>query len=147
MVPRAFWGASGKIWSRTSPRAEGAAVDNAVDEVLDEAVDDAGALGAFADENVPVRTEAGVGATGGGSWGAGAVFFSAGAFNVFCGPDGFGDGGVARRAGGSTAFGGAAAAGAEAVEAEEEESERWPRIFGSAKMATITRRTAATGTT
>ena len=103
-------------------------------------------LGAFADEKVSVRTEAGVGAAGGGSCGVGAVFFSAAGFTAFCGADGFGDGGVARRAGGSTAVD-EAAAGAVAVEAEEEESERWPRIFGSAKIATITRRAAATGTT
>ena len=142
MVSRAFWGASGRIWSRTSPRAEGDAVEDTVDE--------AGALGASADEKVSVRTEAGVGAAGGGVCGVGAGFFSGAAFNDFCGADGFGDGGVAaRRAGGEAGVADDSdevEAGA-AVEAEEEESERWPRIFGSAKMATITRRAAATGTT
>src|SRR5712692_6704855 len=133
MVPRAFAEASGKICSRTSPRAG----------------DEAEALGAFADGNVSVRTEAVVGAVTGELCGCAAVFFSAAAFSEFCVADvadGFGVGGVSRPAGRSAGFC-CAAGGAEAVAAVDEESERWPRIFGSARMATITKSPAATGTT
>src|SRR6266852_3676518 len=130
MVARAFAETSGKTWSRTSPRAG----------------DDAEVLGAFAGGNVSVRTEAGVGAATGELCGGGGVFFPAAVFSEFCDADVFGAGRVSRRAGGSTGFC-CSAAGAEAVEADEEESDRWPRILGNAKMATRTRRTAATGTT
>src|SRR5713226_4907238 len=133
MVARAFAETSGKICSRTSPRAGEAAE----------------ALGAFADGSVPVRTEAGDGVATGELCGWATVFFSAAAFSEFCVADvadGFGAGGVSRRTGSSTGFGWAAG-GADAVAAVDEESERWPRIFGSARMATITRSAAATGTT
>src|SRR2546421_8760579 len=65
MVARAFSETSGKIWSRTSPRAE----------------DEAEALGAFADGKTSVRTAAGVGVASGelGGWAAG--FFSAAVFS------------------------------------------------------------------
>ena len=141
MVARAFAEASGKIWSRTSPRAE----------------DETGVLGAFADGNVSVRTEAGIGAAADEGFGCAAgevlggapVFFSAAAFSEFCfaeGADGFGGGGISRCEGCSTSFGGAAT-GAEDAEAEDEESGRWPRIFGSTMTATIIRSTAPAGTT
>src|SRR5260370_41877436 len=92
MVARALSEASGKICSRTSPRAE----------------EDAEALGAFsdgadgADESVSVRTEAGVGAATGELCGWAAVFFSAAGFNqvfVAGGPDGLPSPGHSRRAG------------------------------------------------
>src|SRR6266852_1619542 len=132
MVARAFAETSGKIWSRTSPRAG----------------DDAEVLGAFAGGNVSVRTEAGVGAATGEVCGCAAAFFPA-VFSEFCdagGADFFGAGGLARCAGCSTGFG-CAEVEADVAEADDEESERWPRIFGNAKMATRTRSTAATGTT
>src|SRR6266851_3634715 len=133
MVARAFSETSGKICSRTSPRAE----------------DDAEALGAFADGKVSVRTAARAGAATGELSGCATGFFSAAAVSEFCvavDADGFGADGASRRAGCSIGFG-CAAGGAEAVEEGEEASERWPRIFGSAKIATITRIAAATGTT
>src|SRR5439155_731642 len=77
--------------------------------------------------------------------GSAAGFFSAAAFSEFCtaaGADGFGAGGVSRRVGFSTESGRAAGCTA-AVAADDEESERWPRIFGSATTATITRKAAA----
>src|SRR6267143_1518825 len=129
MVARAFSETSGKISSRTSPRSE----------------DDAEALGAFADGNVSVRTEAGVGAASAELSGSAARFFWA-VFSESRVADGSEAARVSRRAGCSIASG-CAAGWAEAVEADDEPSERWPRIFGSAKMATITRSTAATGTT
>src|SRR5258708_27346176 len=67
MVARAFSETSGKISSRTSPRSE----------------DDAEALGAFADGNVSVRTEAGVGAASAELSGSAARFFSAGFQGAF----------------------------------------------------------------
>src|SRR6267378_559785 len=132
MVARAFSETSGKISSRTSPRSG----------------DDAEALGAFADGNVPVRTEAGVGAASAELSGSAARFFSAvfSESRVVDVADGSEAARVSRRAG-SSIVSGCPAGGAEAVEADDEASERWPRIFGSAKMATITRSTAATGTT
>ena len=96
-----------------------------------------------------MRTEAGVGAVTGELCGGAAVFFSAAAFNEFCLPDaadGFGVGGVSRRAGGSAGFC-CAADGADAVEVGDEELGRRLRIFGSARIATITRSAAARGTT
>src|SRR5258708_24433616 len=92
MVARAFAETSGKPCSRTSPRAG----------------DDAKALGAFADGNVPVRTEAGVGAATGELCGCAVGFFSAAVFSEFCvadGADGFEAGGISRRAGCSIGFG------------------------------------------
>src|SRR5260370_6291688 len=92
MVARALSEASGKICSRTSPRAE----------------EDAEALGAFsdgadgADGSVSVRTEAGVGAATGELSGFAAFFFSAAAFSAFCvagGAGGFGAAGRSRPAG------------------------------------------------
>src|SRR5260370_1551886 len=132
MVARAFSETSGKTCSRTSARAG----------------DDAGTLGALAAGNVSVRAEAGVGVATGELCGCATGFFSAAACREFCvaaGEDGFGADAVWRRAGCSTRFG-CAAGGAEACEADDEESERWPRIFGSAMMATIIRSTAAAGT-
>src|SRR6266702_1675831 len=97
IVARALSEASGKICSRTSPRAE----------------EDADALGAFSDgadgagASVPVPTEAGVGAATGELSGFAGFFFSAAAFSEFCvagGADGFGAAGLSRRAGCSTGF-------------------------------------------
>src|SRR5260370_16551246 len=97
MVARALSEASGKICSRTSPRAE----------------EDAEALGAFsdgadgADGSVSVRTEAGVGAATGELSGFAPFFFSAAAFSAFFvagGADGFGAAGLSRRARSSTGF-------------------------------------------
>src|ERR1700674_4004969 len=134
MVARAFSETSGKISSRTSPRSEV----------------DAEALGAFADGNVSVRTEAELGAASASAelCGSAARFFSAvfSESRVADVADGSEAAWLSRRAGCSVGFG-CAAGGAEAVEAGDEASERWPRIFGSAKMPTITRSTAATGTT
>src|SRR5216684_767309 len=133
MVARAFAETSGKTWSRTSPRARA----------------DAEVLGAFAGGNVLVRTEAGVGVATCEVCGCAAVFFPAAVFSEFCvagGADFFGAGVVSRRAGCSTGICWAAV-GADVAEVDDEESDRWPRIFGNAKMATRTRRTAATGTT
>src|SRR5258708_22818645 len=122
MVARALSEASGKICSRTSPRAE----------------EDAEALGAFsdgadgADESVSVRTEAGVGAATGELCGCAAFFFSAAAFHAVCvagGARGFAAAGLSRRAGCSTGFvsaGGCAAA----VAQDHAESGRVPRDFG-----------------
>src|SRR5260370_33608101 len=95
MVARALSEASGKICSRTSPRAE----------------EDAEALGAFsdgadgADGSVSVHTEAGVGAATGELSGFAAFFFSADAFSAFCvagGADGFAASGLSRRPGRAT---------------------------------------------
>src|SRR6266851_4077470 len=133
MVARAFSETSGKICSRTSPRAE----------------EDAGVLGAFAEGKVSVRTAARAGVATGELSGCGTGFFSAAAVSESCVADvadGLGPDGVSRRAGCSIGFG-CAAGGAAAVEEGEEASERWPRIFGSAKIATITRNAAARGTT
>src|SRR5437667_7025107 len=133
MVARALPEASGRICSSTSPR-EG---------------DDAELLGAFADGNVSVRTAAGVGVVTAEPRGSGAALFTAAALSEFCvaaGGDGFGAGAVSRRAGFSTGSGCTSGCTA-AVAADDEESERWPRIFGSAKAATIIRSPAAKGTT
>src|SRR6266481_4673505 len=133
MVARAFAEALGKIWSRTSPR---------------EGEDDV-ARGALADGNVSVRTEAVVGVAPLGLDSGAAGFFSAALFSELCladGADGFEAGAISRRVGWSTAFGCSAAVAAE-VEADDEESGRWPRIFGSARRATMTKSPAATGTT
>src|SRR5205807_5098975 len=134
-VASAFSEASGKTCSRTSARAE----------------DDPEWLGALADGNVSVRTVAdvGVGVMTAELRGSAVRFFSAAAFSEFCtaaGADGFGAGGVSRRVGFSTESGRAAGCTA-AVAADDEESERWPRIFGIATTATITRTAAAAGTT
>src|SRR2546421_10869177 len=99
MVARAFSETSGKIWSRTSPRAE----------------DEAEALGAFADGKTSVRTAAGVGVASGelGGWAAG--FFSAAVFSelrVAAGGGGFDSGGGLRNGRGSAQFGGAPGWGA-----------------------------------
>src|SRR6266849_1085992 len=133
MVARAVGEASGKIWSRTSPRAGG----------------DVEPLGAFADGIVSVRTEAGTGVVTGELCGGAEGFFSAAVFTEFCladGTGGFAADAVPRRAGCSTGFGCSAGTAAD-VEADDEESERWPRILGSARMATMTNSPAATGTT
>jgi hypothetical protein len=119
-------------------------------------------IGAFADGNVSVRTEAGIGAATGELFGCATEelgggdtgFFSAAAFSESgfadgasgFGADGFGAGEISRREGCSASFGGAAA-GAEEAEADDEESGRRLRIFGSAMTATMTRSTAAAGTT
>src|SRR5260370_23865797 len=71
MVASAPGEASGKIWSRTSPRSE----------------DDAEALGAFAEGNVSVRTAATSDAGTGEFCGCVAVFFSAAAFSALRAPD------------------------------------------------------------
>src|SRR5258708_37284572 len=133
MVARAFSETSGKICSRTSPRAE----------------EDAVVLGAFAEGKVSVRTAARAGVATGELSGCGTGFFSAAAVSEVCvavDADGLGADGVSRRAGCSIGSG-CAAGGAEAVGADEGGSGRWPRIFGRAKIATITRNAAATGTT
>src|SRR2546430_17298258 len=81
--------------------------------------------------------------------GSAAGFFSAAAFSEFftaAGADGFGAGGVSRRVGFSTESGRTAGCTA-AVAADDEGSERWPRIFGGAPTARITRKAAATGNT
>ena len=133
MVASAPGEASGKIWSRTSPREE----------------DDAEALGTFADGNVPVRTAAVVEAGTDKVCGCVAGFFSAVTFRELRESDawdGFAAGGSSRRPGCSAGFAGGAVA-AVVVEADEEESGRRPRIFGRAMTATIIRSTAATGTT
>src|SRR5438445_5663535 len=101
MVASALGEASGKIWSRTSPREEDAAEDEG--EAL-------GALAAFTDGNVSVRTEAGVGAATGELFGCATEelgggdtgFFSGAAFSEFCfadGDSGFAAGGTSRREG------------------------------------------------
>src|SRR6266702_3012628 len=85
MVSRAFSETSGKIWSRTSPRAgEGAA-----------------AFDSFADGGASVCREAGAGAAAGadppgadGRWDCAAEFFAGAVFKEFC-DEGFG-GGVSR---------------------------------------------------
>src|SRR5713101_9670476 len=133
MVASALSEAWGKTCSRTSARA----------------ADGAEALGVFADGKVSVRTEAGVGAATGELCGCATVFFSAVVFSEssFGGAaDVFGAGPTPRRAGCSTALGCAAGCTA-AVAAEDEDSERRPRILGSAIIATITRSPAAAGTT
>src|SRR5260370_29630206 len=89
---------SGKICSRTSPRAG----------------DDAEALGALAEGKVSVRTEAGVGAATGELCGCAAGFFSAAAcrvLSVAAGEDGLGADAACRCAGCSTRFGCAAGGG------------------------------------
>src|SRR3981189_3858882 len=117
MVARAFSETSGKSSSRTSPRSE----------------DDAEALGAFADGNVSVRTEAGVGAASAELSGSAERFFSA----VFSESrfadvaDGSEAARVSRRAGCSIASD-CAAGGAEAVEADDERPGGWPGTFGRA---------------
>src|SRR6266481_7901658 len=142
MEASAFPEASGKTCSRTSARVAECA--EAVVEVE---------LGALADGKVSVCTEAGVGLATGAASGCATMFFSGffsgffsavafGEFDFGGAADGFGAGGTSRRAGCSTALGCAAA-----VEAEEDDSGRRPRIFGSAKIATMTRSPAATGTT
>src|SRR2546421_10722402 len=86
MVARAFSETSGKIWSRTSPRAE----------------DEAEALGAFADGKTSVRTAAGVGLASGELGGCAAGFFSAAVFSelrVAAGAGGFCSGAGSGRAG------------------------------------------------
>src|SRR5258707_15451843 len=91
MVASAPGEASGKIWSRTSPRSE----------------DDAEALGAFAEGNVSVRTAATSDAGTGEFCGCVAVFFSAAAFSALRAPDAgddFATGGVFLRKGWSTGF-------------------------------------------
>src|SRR2546421_908154 len=133
MVARAFSETSGRVSSRTSPRAE----------------DEAEALGAFADGKTSVRTAAGIGVACGELGGCAAGFFSAADFSelrVAAGGDGFDSGGVSRSAGCSTSFGGPAG-WAEAVAEDGGDSGRWPRVFGSTRMATITKNPAATGTT
>src|SRR6266849_4711501 len=133
MVASAPGEASGKTWSRTSPREE----------------DDTEALGTFADGNVPVPTAAVVEAGTDKVCGCVAGFFSAAALSEVResdAGDGFAAGASSRRAGCSAGFAGAVVA-AVVVEADEEESGRWPRIFGRAMTATIIRSTAATGTT
>src|ERR1700731_3887732 len=126
MVARAFSETSGKISSRTSPLSG----------------DDAEALGAFADGNVSVRTEAVLGAASDELCGSAARFFSA-VFSESRVADGSEAARVSRRAGCSVGFG-CSAGGAEAVAADDEASDRWPRIFGRAKMPKITRSTAGT---
>src|SRR6202158_709015 len=110
MVARAFSETSGKTSSRTSPRSE----------------EDAEALGAFADGNVSVRTEAGVGAASAELCDSAARFFSA-VFSEFCVAD-VADGSEAARfstrAGCSIGFR-FPAGGAEAVEADDEALDRW----------------------
>src|SRR6266481_5721351 len=69
-----------------------------------------------------------------------------GAFSFGAAADGFGPGGASRCAGCSTALGWVAGWTA-AEAAEDEDSERRPRILGNAKIATMTRSPAATGTT
>src|SRR6266853_4151955 len=133
MVASAPGEASGKIWSRTSPREEGGAA----------------ALRSLADGNVPVRTAAVAEAGTGKACGCVAGFFSAAAFSELRGSDagdGFPPAGTSPRVACSAGFAGAVVA-AVVVEADEEESGRWPRIFGRAMTATIIRSTAATGTT
>src|SRR6267378_6264008 len=133
IVARALSETSGRTSSRTSPRAG----------------EDAVVFGAFADGKVSVRTTAGVRAATGELSGRAAVFFSAAVFSEFCVADGadvFRADEVSRRTGCSIRFG-VPAGCAGAAEADDEESERWPRIFGSAMMAKITNSTAATGTT
>ena len=115
----------------------------------DDEEDEEGVLGAFADGNLSVRTEAGVGVVIGELFGCATVFFSTVVFGEFFaggGTDGLGAGGISRREGCSAGFDGAAA-GAEDVEADDEESGSRLRIFGSAKIATIIRSTAPAGTT
>src|SRR5256885_14724137 len=95
MVARAFAGASGKTWSRTSPRVR----------------EDAEVLGEFADGNVSTRTEAGEGATTGDLAGWAPGFFSAAAIGevrVVEGADGFKSEGGSRRTGCSTGLDGSA---------------------------------------
>src|SRR5260370_42335365 len=133
MVARGCSETWGKICSRTSPRAE----------------EDGVVLGAFAEGKVSVRTAARAGVATGELSGCGTGFFSAAAVSEFCvavDADGLGADGVSRRAGCSIGFG-SATGGAEAVEEGGEGSGRWPRSFGSAKIATITRSAAARGTT
>src|SRR5258708_39692594 len=86
MVARAFSETSGKICSRTSPRAE----------------EDAVVLGAFAEGKVSVRTAARAGVATGELSGCGTGFFSAAAVSEVCvavDADGLGADGVSRRAG------------------------------------------------
>src|SRR5260370_38695224 len=132
MAARGFPEADGKTWWRSSPPAG----------------DDAGTLGALAAGNVSVRAEAGVGVATGELCGCATGFFSAAACRQFCvaaGEDGFGADAVWGRAGCLTRFGWAAG-GAGACEADDEESERWPRVFGSALMAAVISSRAAEGT-
>src|SRR6266851_9658454 len=138
MLASALSEASGRTCSRTSARVAECA----------EAVAE-GELGALADGKVSVRTGAGVGLATGAAGGCATMFFSGffsavifGEFDFGGAADGFGAGGTSRRADCSTALGCAAA-----VEAEEDDSGRRPRILGSAMIATITKRPAATGTT
>src|ERR1700730_1974171 len=133
MVARALSETSGRTSSRTSPCAG----------------EDAVVRGAFAEGKVSVRTAARVLAATGELSGRAAGFFSTAVFSDFCGADDadvFGAGGVSRRTGCSTGLG-VPAGRAGAAEADDEESERWPRIFGSAMMPKITSSTAATGRT
>src|SRR5260370_9254780 len=92
MVASAPGEASGKIWSRTSPRSE----------------DDAEALGAFAEGNVSVRTAATSDAGTGEFCGCVAVLFSAAAFSALRAPhagEDFATGGVFLPPGLPTCFG------------------------------------------
>src|SRR2546430_16051881 len=94
MVARAFSETSGRVSSRTSPRAE----------------DEAEALGAFADGKTSVRTAAGIGVACGELGGCAAGFFSAPDFSelrVAAGGGGFDSGGGLRSAGCSASFCGA----------------------------------------
>src|SRR2546430_6016794 len=89
MVARAFSETSGRVSSRTSPRAE----------------DEAEALGAFADGKTSVRTAAGIGVACGELGGCAAGFFSAADFSelrVAAGGGGFYSGGGSPSAGCST---------------------------------------------
>src|SRR5258708_26646081 len=120
MVASAPGEASGKIWSRTSPRSE----------------DDAEALGAFAEGNVSVRTAATSDAGTGEFCGCVAVFFSAAAFSALRAPDAgddFATGGFSLRTGCSTRFCGAVVV-AVVFGTEGEESGRVRRVFCGAML-------------
>src|SRR5260370_38712670 len=130
MVARGFSEGLGKVWARASAR---------------EGEDDL-ARAALADGNVSVRTEAVVAVAPLGLDSGAAGFFSAAVFSELCladGADGFEAGAISRRAGWATAFGCSGAVAAQ-VEEDDEESGRWPRSFGSARRATMTKRPAAT---
>lgn len=114
----------------------------------------AGDFGTLAGGTVSVRIAAGV-VVAGAFFGGATGFFSAAFFRESCGAeDGMGfevgvgleAGGISRCTSCAANFGGAVT-GAEAAEADGEEPGRRARIFGSAMMATITKSTAATGTT
>src|SRR5882762_6773930 len=125
MLARAFSETSGKISSRTSPRSE----------------EDAEALGAFADGNVPVRTEAGVGAASAELSGSAIRFFSAvfSESRVADVADGSEDPRPSFRRFVVRCNGLCPARGAEAVAADDEASERWPRIFRAVRNIRDTR--------